>query len=342
MAEIRISDLPESGLTANLSNTIFPVVNLETDITGKLPLADIISLAGGGGGNITVGEIDANNNISNTLASVNAIYFDTSVGFDVVPLSNVESKITINQNQLLQSLNIGTFETILIQGQANLVANLRDTLEIVSDNNIRIRSNTLTVPQQLIIESTLSIYSNNYEVLYNSNGVITGSNTVTTNGEFLTFTTVYPEKVKVVTLEYPGAANNYYYLPPGDGNTKLVITTDGTGNTYWGNPLTPRVTTLPYSANVVLDWSVADVIRVTLGGDIEFTHTGAADGQKGILEVTQPAAASNVVYFTTQTKFGSDIPSFTASTTFGVTDKIGFIYNLTANNYRVVAIARGF
>ncbi len=127
------------------------------------------------------------------------------------------------------------------------------------------------------------------------------------------------------------------------GNTGETIVSQGDNlPPIWRNPLIPRINTQTYSANVVLNWATADLIRIILTGDVEFTHTGAVDGQKIILEIKQPAASTANVYFTAQTKFGTDLPSFIASPTPGVTDKIGFIYNSAADNYRVLAISRGF
>lgn len=115
-----------------------------------------------------------------------------------------------------------------------------------------------------------------------------------------------------------------------------------TGGTISGTQLQPRIVTVPYSASVNLDWSVADIIRITLTGDIQISNTGAVAGQKCLLELTQDATGSRLVTFTSEVRFGTDVTGFTASTTANLKDRIGMIYDETATKFDVLATARGY
>ena len=93
---------------------------------------------------LSVTEIDEFSNISNSIASVSTLRFDSFSGFAVDDLGNGVAKIRMNS----------TFKTITISGQSNLVAEGLDTLEIVAGNNISLTTNALSDPQQLTITGT--------------------------------------------------------------------------------------------------------------------------------------------------------------------------------------------
>ena len=126
------------------------------------------------------------------------------------------------------------------------------------------------------------------------------------------------------------------------GSSLQVLRTNAAGDaTEWAH-LAPRITTPAYSANLTLNWAVADVIRVTLTGNITITNSGAIDGQKCILELLQDGTGSRTVAFTSETRFGVSVPSFTATTTLNKMDRLGFIYDGAATKYDVLAISKGF
>lgn len=130
------------------------------------------------------------------------------------------------------------------------------------------------------------------------------------------------------------------------GTAAQVLTkVDGTDyNTVWADPAwpTPRVQTVTYSSTPTINWASKDVSRITLTGNATITNSGAVDGQKLLLELTQDGTGSRTVSFTSETRFGTDITSITLSTAAGKTDRIGFIYNSAATKYDVVAFVKGF
>ena len=126
------------------------------------------------------------------------------------------------------------------------------------------------------------------------------------------------------------------------GSSLQVLRTNTAGDATEWAALVPRITTPAYSANLTLNWAVADVIRVTLTGNITITNSGAVDGQKCILELLQDDTGGRTVTFTSETRFGTSVTSFTATTTLNKMDRVGFIYNGTATKYDVLAVSKGF
>jgi len=102
------------------------------------------------------------------------------------------------------------------------------------------------------------------------------------------------------------------------------------------------IQTVTYSGTPTIDWSNIAISRITLTGNATITNSGAVDGQKLVLEITQGGAGSYTVAFSSGTRFGTSIPSITLSTTVGLMDRIGFIYNAPASKYDVVSYVKGF
>lgn len=138
---------------------------------------------------------------------------------------------------------------------------------------------------------------------------------------------------KKITLK--GSAGTGVVLPAG---AAVWVYHDGTN--IIGLPKA-TTKTLTYSSTVTADFSQADTIKMTLAGNSTITLAGAVDKQKCVLELTQDGVGSRTVTFV-GTRFGSDLASITLSTTPGLTDKIGFIYDSAAAKYDVVALLRGF
>lgn len=104
-----------------------------------------------------------------------------------------------------------------------------------------------------------------------------------------------------------------------------------------------RIATPTWSASMTLNWASADLIRITLGGaTTALTFTGAQDGQKLLLELTQDATGNRAVSWPASIAYSTTIPSITLSTAAGKRDRLGFIYNATANRYDLAAVAIGY
>lgn len=112
---------------------------------------------------------------------------------------------------------------------------------------------------------------------------------------------------------------------------------------YTGSTSSPVITTPTYSGTVVADVSgLVDVVRITLTGNLQLGFTGAVDGQKFIVELTQDSVGGRTLTYDTSVRFGTDIVSTTLTTTANKTDKVGFIYNNASGKYDVIAFAKGY
>src|SRR5574340_257534 len=106
---------------------------------------------------------------------------------------------------------------------------------------------------------------------------------------------------------------------------------------------TPSIATLAYAATVSVDLSTVPdggTFRCTLTGNVTLNFTGGRDGQKVTLELKQDATGSRLVTLGTGIAYGTDTPSFTATTTINKTDVLDITLSGTA--YRLMRVAKGF
>lgn len=102
------------------------------------------------------------------------------------------------------------------------------------------------------------------------------------------------------------------------------------------------VVTKTWASSVTIDWSQALTQRITLAGPTVFTFTGGRNGAKYVLEITQDATGSRTYTLPAKVRFGTYIPNVDITSTPNKTDKLGFIYDSTADKYDLVAVAYGF
>lgn len=99
--------------------------------------------------------------------------------------------------------------------------------------------------------------------------------------------------------------------------------------------------TLPSATTLSADFARSDVVRCTISANSTITLTGARDGQKCTLEVTQ-SGGGFTLGFGAEVAFGTELASITLDTTDGAFNVLGFIYNAGAAKYRLVAQATGY
>ena len=140
-----------------------------------------------------------------------------------------------------------------------------------------------------------------------------------------------------ITLKAAGGTG--IKLPPG----ATFVYHDGTKVlTVGARPYRPAVLALAYASTLTADFARADTVRVTLGGSPTITLTGAADGQRCVLELTQDAVGGRVVSFGSEIRLGADISAIDLSNAPGLTDRLGLIYSAASAAFDLVAIAKGF
>lgn len=136
-------------------------------------------------------------------------------------------------------------------------------------------------------------------------------------------------------LTLKGSAGSGVALPEG---AAIWVYSDGTNIL----PLVKEsIQTLTYASTMTADFSRADTVKVTLGGNPTITLSGAQDKQKCILELKQDGVGGRTVTLVGH-RFGSDLTEIELSTGAGLTDKIGFIYDAASGYYDTVAVLRGY
>jgi hypothetical protein len=86
-----------------------------------------------------------------------------------------------------------------------------------------------------------------------------------------------------------------------------------------------------------------DVARLTLTGNCgNCSLAGGQDGRKYLLEIIQDGTGSRTFAFGANVRFGTDITSYTVTSTASKKDRIGLIYDASADKWDVVATAKGY
>jgi hypothetical protein len=115
------------------------------------------------------------------------------------------------------------------------------------------------------------------------------------------------------------------------------------GTTVESGALAPAVVNLADGATIGLDASLGNDFRVTIAGNRTMgTPSNPTDGQKIALQVTQGTGGGYTLSWPSSYEFSAGLPQPTLSTTAGLTDMLGFIYNAAKGNWLCVAFISGF
>jgi hypothetical protein len=107
--------------------------------------------------------------------------------------------------------------------------------------------------------------------------------------------------------------------------------------------LAPAVVNLEDAATIALDASQGNDFRVTINGNRTMsTPTNPTDGQKITFQVTQGTGAPYTLSWSSGYEFSAGLPQPALSTTAGLTDLLGYIYNASKGEWLLVAFVSGF
>jgi Domain of unknown function (DUF4082) len=107
--------------------------------------------------------------------------------------------------------------------------------------------------------------------------------------------------------------------------------------------IAPAVVSLADAPTIEVDASTGNDFRVTIAGNRTLaTPANPADGQKITFQVTQGTGGAFTLSWGTGYQFASALPQPTLSTTAGLTDLLGFIYNQAKGKWLFVALVTGF
>lgn len=107
--------------------------------------------------------------------------------------------------------------------------------------------------------------------------------------------------------------------------------------------ITPAVVSLTDAPTVVVDASLGNDFRLTVGGNRTMaTPTNPANGEQIIFQVTQGPGSPFTLTWDSGYEFSADLPQPTLSTAAGQTDLLGFVYNATKGTWLLAAFLNGF
>ena len=105
----------------------------------------------------------------------------------------------------------------------------------------------------------------------------------------------------------------------------------------------PAVVNLTDAATIAVDASAGNDFRVTIAGNRAMANpSNPSDGQKIAFQVTQGSGGTFTLSWGSAYEFSAGLPQPTLSTTAGLTDLLGFIYNATKSKWLFVAFVSGF
>lgn len=338
-------------------------IGSKTGLASSGSNTDITSLTGITGGIATADYVTFDTGITSVPAT-GRLTWDTDNGTLQLGLVGGNVNLQLGQEELIRVHN-GT-GSALTDGQLvyiNGSSGNRPTVALASNSS----ESTSSVTMGMVTESI----ANGSEGFVTVSGIVNNLNTLAYNaGDALwlgstagTFTTTKPTApnhavlVGYVVRSHASIGSVLVKIQNGYELNELhnvlitsvanndILKYDSTTSVWKNTSVVPLVNTtqsVSYAANATIDWSIATTTRITLTGNIVITNTGAVDGQKLILELIQDNVGGRTISFTSETRFGTDITSVTLSTTANKIDRVGLIYNSSANKYDVVAVVKGY
>ncbi len=136
-------------------------------------------------------------------------------------------------------------------------------------------------------------------------------------------------------------ANHNWGGAVADGQV-LVRDSTQTDGASWVPRIGAPVVLTPGAA-VAVDASKGDYFTLSPAQNFTLSNpTNPTDGQRILIRILQDATGGRVITLDTKYRLGTDIPTLVLTTTPNKVDYIGFVYNLTADKWDLVAVTKGF
>jgi hypothetical protein len=105
----------------------------------------------------------------------------------------------------------------------------------------------------------------------------------------------------------------------------------------------PTVVALTDAATIAVNAALGNDFRVTIAASRTMgAPSNSTDGQKIVFQITQGTGGNFTITWNTVYEFSTGLPQPLLSTTAGLTDLLGFIYNATKAKWLFVAFVAGF
>lgn len=133
----------------------------------------------------------------------------------------------------------------------------------------------------------------------------------------------------------------------GDTDVNLILDAKGAGKIRVKQALVSDAVVLTDAATVTIDGSHGNHFTLLATAGIGATRalgnpTNMAEGQEFTVTYTQDGAGSKALTFGTDYAFGTDVPSYTATTTASKRDVLKFKWDATLSKAMIIGIAKGY
>lgn len=121
-----------------------------------------------------------------------------------------------------------------------------------------------------------------------------------------------------------------------------VAAADASTKAYTDAVRLPRVQSFVNTSGTLnLDCNAYDVFHLSLAGNVSLNFLGGSNNQSIQLRIKQDTVGSRTVQLPANVRFNTNVPSYTASTTASVLDKLGLHFDSIDNKFDLLAVVKG-
>ena len=220
-------------------------------------------------------------NVTNSIASVSTLKFDSTSGFGVTDLGSGNALITLGS----------TFKTWEVAGQPSLVAVGEDTVQFIAGNGISITTSNVSNPKSITFTNTGRSGTNVIVDDFTGNGVQTTFQLSTTPGN-INQTIVNYNGVTLLRNSYTLSGANITFVSPPANGSQIEVSTLETGSP----PVAINVAKISNgNSNVNIASSNGSITFGVAGNASILTVTGTGANILGTGNVTGNLNAGNLI-----------------------------------------------